>query len=230
VEPSIPDRPDTSIVGAASTIEAAIRRYDRLSGIYHWNARFGASASRRAIALLDARRGERVVEIGVGTGRDLVLLRDRVGAGGRVVGVDLSMGMLRQARRRLRRNGAHGVALERADARALPIADRWADLVFCSRVLDLVETSAISAILGEFRRLLRPGGRLAVVHMSKPDANRNWFERLYGAGLGFGGGLFVSRPVLAAPFFHALGFVGVERRYLRGLPGSEIVIGRLPAL
>lgn len=181
--------------------------------------------------MVEVRRGERVVEVGVGTGRDLALLRDRVGPAGRVVGVDLSMGMLRQARRRLRRNGLQGVALERADARALPFADHWADVVFCSRVLDLVETSAISAILGEFRRLLRPGGRLAVVHMSKPGANRNWFERLYGAGLGFGGGLFVSRPVLAAPFFQALGFADVERHYLRGLPlGSEIVIGRLPAL
>lgn len=181
--------------------------------------------------MVEVRRGERVVEVGVGTGRDLALLRDRVGPAGRVVGVDLSMGMLRQARRRLRRNGLQGVALERADARALPFADHWADVVFCSRVLDLVETSAISAILGECRRLLRPGGRLAVVHMSKPSANRNWFERLYGAGLGFGGGLFVSRPVLAAPFFQALGFADVERHYLRGLPlGSEIVIGRLPAL
>ena len=218
------------MVGAASTLEAAIRRYDRLSRIYHWNALLGASASRQAIELADARRGERVVEIGVGTGRDLALLRDRVGASGRVLGVDLSMGMLRQARRRLRRNGLHGVALQRADARALPVADHWADLVFCSRVLDLVETRSISAILSECRRLLRPGGRLAAVHMSKPGASRNWFERLYGAGLGFGGGLFVSRPVLAAPFFDALGFVEVERRYLRGLPGSEIVIGRLPAL
>lgn len=227
----IPDGSDAAIVGAASTLEAAIRRYDRLSRIYHWNARLGASASRRAIEMVEVRRGERVVEVGVGTGRDLALLRERVGPAGSVVGVDLSMGMLRQARRRLRRNGLHGVALERADARALPFADQWADLVFCSRVLDLVETSAISAILGECRRLLRPGGRLAVVHMSKPGASRNWFERLYRARLGFGGGLFVSRPVLAAPFFHALGFVDVERQYLRGLPlGSEIVIGRLPAL
>jgi demethylmenaquinone methyltransferase/2-methoxy-6-polyprenyl-1,4-benzoquinol methylase len=225
-----PPPPEDGVIGAAASLEAAIRRYDRLSRIYHWNARLGAAASRRAIELVHARRGERVVEIGVGTGRDLALLREAVGAAGRVVGVDLSMGMLRQARRRLRRNGVHGVALERADARALPIADQWADLVFCSRVLDVVETSAIAAILSECRRLLRPGGRLAVVHMSKPGTDRNWFERLYGAGLGFGGGLFVSRPVLAAPFLHALGFVEVERRYLRGLPGSEIVIGRLPAL
>ncbi len=222
--------PGTALVGAAASLEAAVRRYDRFSRIYDWNAGLGWAASMRALAMAAPRPGERVVEIGVGTGRDLLALRARVGRRGRVFGIDLSMGMLRQAGGRLRASGLFDVALQRADARAVPLADGWADLVFCSRVLDLADARSIAAILAECRRLVRPGGRLLLVHMSKPGAERSWFERLYASRLGVGGGLFVSRPVLAEPFLHELGFEGVERVYLRSVPvGSEIVLARRPA-
>jgi ubiquinone/menaquinone biosynthesis C-methylase UbiE len=217
-------------VGAASSLEAAVRRYDRISRFYDWNAGLGAAVSARALAMADPRPGDRVVEIGVGTGRDLPVLRERVGRRGRVLGIDLSMGMLRQARGRLRARGFADVWLQRADARAVPLAGGWADLVFCSRVLDLVDISAIAAILAECHRLVRPDGRLLVVHMSKPRSERSWFERLYASPLGVGGGLFVSRPVLAEPFLRELGFEDLERLYVRGVPvGSEIVLARRPA-
>src|SRR4029453_10453298 len=176
------------LVRAAAPLECAIRRYDRLSRVYDWSASFGAAASARALELADPQPGERVVEVGVGTGRDLVQLRDRIGRSGRLVGIDLSTGMLREARARLRGRGLRDVVLQRADARAVPLADGWADLMFCSRVLDLVDSGAIAAILEECRRVVRPGGRLLLVHMSKPHSGRSWFERLYAAGLGIGGG------------------------------------------
>ena len=227
IQPSPVDPP---LVRAAAPLERAIRRYDRLSRVYDWSASFGAAVGARALALADPRPGERVVEIGVGTGRDLPPLRERIGPAGRLVGIDLSAGMLREARARLRAGALRDVALQRADARALPLATAWADLMFCSRVLDLVDTASIVAILEECRRVVRPGGRLVLVHMSKPDASRSWFERLYTARLGIGGGLFVSRPVVAEPFLAALGFQVLERVYVRSLPvGSEVVLARRPA-
>jgi demethylmenaquinone methyltransferase/2-methoxy-6-polyprenyl-1,4-benzoquinol methylase len=217
------------VIGVAASLEAAIRRYDRVSRIYDWNAGLGSAVSARALAMADPCAGERVVEIGVGTGRDLVALRTAVGPTGRVVGIDLSMGMLRRSSVRLRRGGLGEVSLQRADARAVPLPDGWANLVFCSRVLDLVDAPAIGAILQECRRLLRPGGRLVLLHMSKRRPERSWFERLYASPLGIGGGLFVSRPVVAAPFLHPLGFQDVARVYMRSVPvGSEIVLARLP--
>jgi len=175
------------------------------------------------------RPGEAVLEVAFGPGRTLVELARRAGPTGRVHGVDFTPGMHEQARRALDRAGITGVELHRGDARALPLPDTTFDLVYNAYMLDLIPLRDMPGILAEFRRVLRPGGRLVLLNMSKPDASRTtWRETLYrslpaGLVLNLGGG---CRPVLMEPLVREAGLVDVTRRFLPGRFPSEVVVAR----
>ncbi|RRJ31192.1 methyltransferase domain-containing protein [Halocatena pleomorpha] len=98
--------------------------YGRWVGVYDIIAATIAPTAWRARAVdaLELSRGDTVVEVGCGTGANLPLLRERVGASGRVVGVDLTPAMLQRARRRVDRAGWDNVTLLRGDATRPPIS------------------------------------------------------------------------------------------------------------
>lgn len=172
--------------------------------------------------------GETVLEVAFGPGRTLVELARRVGASGRVHGVDFTPGMHEQARLALARAGVPNVELHQGDARALPLPDAAFDLVYNAYMLDLIPLPDMPGILAEFGRVLRPGGRMVLLNMSKPDASQvTWRERLYRSlpaslVLNLGGG---CRPVLMEPLVREAGFTSVTRRFLAGRFPSEVVVG-----
>lgn len=104
--------------------------------------------------------GDRVLDVGCGAGHELVALERE---GMRAVGVDFSAAMLDASRQRLLSEGLP-VRLARADAAGLPFGDSTFDACRIERVLQHVIDPA--AVLGEVRRVLRPGGTLAVL---EPD-------------------------------------------------------------
>jgi SAM-dependent methyltransferase len=112
-----------------------------------------AWARRRALLLGEARRGERVLDLGCGTGRFVAALRD---AGADAVGVELAETALRRAR--VNAPGAD-LRLVEPDG-SLPLDHGSVDLVWCSEVLEHVPDTA--HLLLEARRVLRSGGRLLV--------------------------------------------------------------------
>lgn len=117
---------------------------------------------------LNVREGERVLEIGFGTGHALLKLAKAAGEKGKVCGVDISDGMLKISRERLARKGlAKRVKLLRADATLLPYPLNYFDALFMAFTLELFDTPQIPEILAECRRVLCKGGRLGVVAMSK---------------------------------------------------------------
>ncbi len=145
--------------------------YNRLSRWYDMLAsrseRQAAEGGRRQLALC---AGERVLEIGPGTGHGLTAAAQATGSTGRVVGLDLAEGMLRVARARLRRAGlAERVALHHGDATHLPYPASAFDAVTLSFTLELFEAHDLAEVLGECHRVLRPGGRLGVVAMAQQD-------------------------------------------------------------
>ncbi len=121
-----------------------------------------ARARRRALELLDLKAGERVLLVGVGTGADLPLLPGGVQA----VGIDLSPGMLAQARAKLPRL-ASIVSLIQGDAQQLPLGAQTFDAAILNLVLSVVPDGA--ACFRETLRVLCPGARLVIFDKFLPE-------------------------------------------------------------
>jgi len=154
--------------------------YDRTS---RWHRFVEEPFERRArtdgLDLLRVRPGERVLELGCGAGGALIALAAAVGPAGRVVGLDLSPGMISEAAARLRRAGlADRAVLLVGDATSIPWPDVSFDALFMAFTLELFDTPEIPLVLAECRRVLRPGGRIAVVSLSR-ETPVGWPTRLY---------------------------------------------------
>jgi ubiquinone/menaquinone biosynthesis C-methylase UbiE len=136
-------------------------RYGRL-GIYGVLPVIGlvgesSPARRRMVAALELRGGERVLDVGCGTGLNFAALTERVGPRGSIVGIDLTPEMLDRARER----GWGNVELIEGDATSLPFRDESFSAVCSALALSVIPDW--SRALREAWRVLEPGGRLAVL-------------------------------------------------------------------
>ena len=209
--------------------ERVLDRYTRLAPVYElWARLTEARPRRRVLELAAPRDGEVVLEVAVGTGAQLVELARR-NLSGRTVGVELSEGMLKQARRRVAdaRLGER-TDLVQADALDSPFEDQSFDLLVNAYTLDLLPRSDIPVALAEFLRLLRPGGRLVLSNMTVGESRRHrvW-DALYSRGLNLTAN---CRGVLAVPVLEEIGFVRLRREYMSqfGFP-TEIVYAEKPS-
>lgn len=103
---------------------------------------------------------EHVVDVGCGAGIDSLIAARMVGAEGAVTGVDMTPAMLARARRSAHESGLRNATFHEGLAEALPVPDRWADVVISNGVLNLMPDK--TATLTEMARVLRPGGRLQI--------------------------------------------------------------------
>lgn len=147
--------------------QEAAQSYDALSRYYDLLTRSERAFQRRGLSLLAAEAGERVLDIGCGTGEALVDLAGATGPAGLAVGADLSAGMLAVAKeKRVARTGGQ-LALVRADALSAPFGSRVFDAVLLSFTLELFSAEDMFVLLAQVRRLLVNGGRLVVVSLSR---------------------------------------------------------------
>ena len=134
------------------------RLYDviaTLPGIGSWRE--------RAVRSLCLSPGDRVVEMGCGTGANLPYLREAVGPEGAVVGIDVTRGMLDRARKRVAREGWENVHLVRGDATAPPVGT--ADAVLASFVVGMFAEPA--TVVDDWLALVRSGGRIALLDAAR---------------------------------------------------------------
>jgi len=207
---------------ARSTYSRLSRWYDLVEG--HWERR----AQRLTLDALDVRPGERVLEVGFGTGHVLAWLARAAGRDGLVAGIDLAPGMVRVTRPRLARAGLPRVpVLVEGDAEHMPLGDASFDAVYSSFVLELFDTPEIPRVLAECRRVLCPGGRLAVVTLTRAGRDPLGFRRLYDRGHERFPELLDCRPIYPRADLEAAGFRILHDRLLTiwGLP-VEAVMGQ----
>jgi phosphatidylethanolamine/phosphatidyl-N-methylethanolamine N-methyltransferase len=141
--------------------EASTKRiYDVHSMFY--DATFGRLVARRvakAIGHMNINAEDCVLDLGIGTGMSLNYYpKDR----GRIVGVDLSSGMLREARKKIREQDRTNAEVFQADAMKLPFADNSFDHVFISHVISVVSDPC--RLVQEAQRVARPGSRIVIVN------------------------------------------------------------------
>jgi arsenite methyltransferase len=104
--------------------------------------------------------GERVVDLGSGSGMDAFVAGQHTGPTGDVVGVDMTDGQLAKSRRLAERDGVTNVRFEEGLIESSPVADGWADVVISNGVINLCADKA--AVFRELARILRPGGRMSI--------------------------------------------------------------------
>ena len=148
--------------------------YDKLAKVYDFT--FGPTlhpGRLRAIDRMDIQPGERVLEVGVGTGINLSLYPDNCS----VTGIDFSESMLEIARERAARKDNRNVRLLQMDAADLKFADNSFDIVYAPYLISVVPVPV--RVAGEMRRLCRPGGRVILLnHFLSPNLILSRIERM----------------------------------------------------
>lgn len=148
--------------------------YDKLAKVY--DIIFGPTlhpGRLRAIERMDIQPGERVLEVGVGTGINLSLYPKNCF----VTGIDFSESMLEIARERAERKDIRHVRLLQMDAADLKFADNAFDIVYAPYLISVVPDPV--KVAHEMRRVCRPGGRVILLnHFLSPNLILSRIERL----------------------------------------------------
>ncbi|GAC1320509.1 MAG: class I SAM-dependent methyltransferase [Chloroflexota bacterium] len=205
-------RPESGYSDVDQTVDprAYVSRLDAVGATDFWR-----SVKHRTFALMAPRPGERVLDVGCGTGDDVRALAELVQPGGMAVGVDASETMIREARARASTAGLP-VEFRQASAESLPFSAATFDAVRIERVLQHVAEPR--AAIAEMARVARSGARLVGV---EPD---------YGTLSILGGDASTTRAIVESRVAHfASGRVGRDlRRMFSELGLSEAGITVAP--
>jgi ubiquinone/menaquinone biosynthesis C-methylase UbiE len=165
--------------------------------------------------------------VAVGTGlafQEIVKRNPR----GENTGIDLSRGMLEKAKNRLQKTGKANYFLGLGTAFDLPAAAASIDLLFNNYMFDLLAYEDMDKVLDEFRRVLKPGGKLVLINMTLGETPGSklydWIYRLSPKTMGG------CRGVRLAARLRQHGFAVEAREYHQQmLFPSEVILARKPA-
>jgi SAM-dependent methyltransferase len=121
----------------------------------------GASAGcGNPTAIAELQPGEVVLDLGSGGGIDCFLAARKVGATGRVIGLDMTPDMIKLARRNAKKVGASNVEFRYGEMEDIPLPDESVDVIISNCVINLSPDK--DSVFSEAYRVLRPGGRMSV--------------------------------------------------------------------
>ena len=176
-------KPEESVTGDAATRALSVTAvendfveavYDKLSIVY--DLTFGPTlhpGRLQAIERMNIQAGERVLEVGVGTGINLALYPREA----TVTGIDFTDAMLEKARERAAKKDAAPVKLLQMDAADLKFADNSFDIVYAPYLISVVPDPV--KVAQEMHRVCRPGGRVIILnHFLSPNRFLSRIERM----------------------------------------------------
>ena len=154
--------------------------------------------------------GANVLDVACGRGAVLFPAADRVGPSGHVIGIDLADGMARETQLKIERRDLKQAEARQMDAEHLPFTDSSFDFVLCGFSLQFFPH--LAQALSEFRRVLKPSGRIAVTTWGGDDERWNWYDDLrevYGAVIKLGS-QSLDNPEEIQRWFSQAGFVDIQ--------------------
>lgn len=215
--PSLPARLDAAAVRKA---------YRRIAPFYDlWGRMTESRAQDRCLRWIGNEGTPLVVDVATGTATLLGrLLASTPGA--TAIGLDLTEAMLARAAARTRRFGPRCLLVQ-ADAHRLPLPDHCADVLCNNYLFDLLPETDFAGVLAEFARVLKPGGKLALVNMTRPESTaENLWEALYRLHPPLLGG---CRGVLMHEHVVSAGFRVQRREHISQLAfPSEVILALAP--
>lgn len=154
--------------------------------------------------------GAKVLDIACGRGAVLFPAAERVGPNGHVTGIDLAEGMARETQTEIERRGLNQAEARQMDAENLTFPDSSFDFILCGFSLQFFPH--LEQALSEFKRVLKPDGRIAVTTWGADDERWDWFEDLrtdYGAAISLGS-QSLDTPHEIEDWFSKAGFVNIQ--------------------
>ena len=198
--------------------------YTRIAPLYDlWGWLTETKARRRCLEWAQIHDGEAVLEVASGTGLTFAEILKR-NPSGHNEGVDLTPAMLDRAKRRVAALGRPNYRLSVGDAYALKYPSEMFDVVVNNFMFDLLPEPDFVTVLSEFKRVLRPGGRLVLANMAHGERwyHRTW-EIVYRIAPSLLGG---CRGVALREPLQALGFKDVRREFISQMTfPAEVVFG-----
>ncbi len=153
--------------------------YNRIAWIYDlWGRLTETRARKRGIELAGIRDGERILDVAAGTGMILTEVV-RQNPNGMTAAIDISEGMLQKAQAKLKDTQAQ-VKLKLGSAFEIPYSSETFDLLINGYMFDLMPHAAVPQLLTEFKRVLKPNGRLILINMTEGERwDSHFYEWLY---------------------------------------------------
>jgi len=154
--------------------------------------------------------GAKILDIACGRGAVLFPAAQRVGPGGHVIGIDLADGMARETQQEIERRDLKQAEARQMDAEHLTFPDSSFDFVLCGFSLQFFPH--LEQAFSEFRRVLKPGGRIAVTTWGADDERWDWYADLrkaHGAVLKLGS-QSLDTPEEIKRWFSQAGFVNIQ--------------------
>jgi len=205
-------------------VRETYRKFARTYDI--WGNLMESKARRYCLEMADIKNGESVLEVAVGTGILFEKLL-QMNPQGRNEGIDITAEMLNRARMRIQQSGSTNYILKHGDAYHLDYPDGYFDVLLNNYMFDLIPERDFATILAEFGRVLRSGGRLVLVNMTKGSL---WFNALWEFFYKITPSLLGGcRGVELAPYLEEAGFVQRHRKYVNQFSfPSEVISGIKP--
>ncbi|MDH3882584.1 MAG: methyltransferase domain-containing protein [Desulfobacterales bacterium] len=154
--------------------------YNSLANVYDiWGNLTESKARNRALELAEIKNGQHILEVAVGTGLAFFEIVKR-NPDGTNMGIDISAGMLKKAGKRLSRLSEAHYTLKKASAFDLDSEDAQFDVLINSYMFDLISFDRMDAVLKEFNRVLKKGGKLVLVNMTLGEKfGSGIYDRIY---------------------------------------------------